>query len=192
MLFPIMGASGSGKSVCLAGLQQHRPDMDWHDFDDLAVLPTNTAERQAATEHWLQRAVRNEGKGVNTGLAGTMVLGQVLACPSAAHLPQICSVLLDCHDVVRIDQIRARDGNSVWATQEMLCWAAWQRMHAVDPQWRQDVIQAHGAEDMQWERWSSWQRGDPRWQVEIMDNTLLTVEQTTHQLVAWVAKHSKS
>jgi hypothetical protein len=190
MLFLIMGASGSGKSVCLAGLRQQRPDIDWRDFDDLPVLPSTIAERQTATEHWLQLAVRNEQNDMSTGIAGTVVLGEVLACPSAVKLPKICSVLLDCHDVVRIDRLRARDGNSVWATQDMLCWAAWQRLHVVDPQWRPDVIQAHGADQMQWDRWSSWQRGDPRWQVETIDNTALTVEQTVHQLTAWVAKHS--
>ncbi len=182
-----MGASGSGKSVCLAGLQKKRPEIDWHDFDDLPVRPDSTAERQTGTEYWLQLAADNEAKGVSTGIAGTIVLGEVLACPSAARLAKICPALLDCNDVRRIDRIRARDENPVLASQEMLCWAAWQRMHTVDPQWRQDVIQAHGAERMDWERWSHWQRGDPRWQVEVIDTTELTIDQTVGRLLSWIA-----
>ena len=60
--------------------------------------------------------------------------------------------------VVRIDPLRARGATG--DTQEMLCWAAWQRMHAVDPQWRPDVIREGGAAEMRWERWEGWQRGD--------------------------------
>jgi hypothetical protein len=189
MLFLVMGASGSGKSTCLAGIRNVRPDVDWRDFDDLPSIPTNTAERQTATEGWLQLAIANEQRNVSTGIVGTVVLGEVLACPSALHIEKICPLLLDCHDVTRIDRIRGRDATPVWASQDMLSWAAWQRMHAVDPQWRQDVIQADGAEGMQWDRWRNWQRGDPRWQVETLDSTLLTIEQTVNWLVDWVALH---
>jgi hypothetical protein len=140
-------------------------------------------------EGWLQLAVANEQRNVSTGIVGTVVLGEVLACPSALHIEKICPLLLDCHDVTRIDRIRGRDATAVWASQDMLSWAAWQRMHAVDPQWRQDVIQADGAEGMQWDRWRNWQRGDPRWQVETLDSTLLTIEQTVNWLVDWVALH---
>jgi hypothetical protein len=115
------------------------------------------------------------------------VLGEVLACPSAPELPPIHAILLDCYDVVRIDRIRARDGDhAVCATQEMLCWAAGLRMHAIDPQWRQDVIQSEGAQDMAWKRWSSWRKHDPRWQVQVLDNSRLTLEETTNALLAWV------
>ena len=188
MLFLIMGASGSGKSVCLAGLQKQRSDIDWRDFDDLPSVPTSTAERQKATEYWLQLAVRNEQKQISTGIVGGAILGEVLACPSALKIKTIRPVLLDCHDITRIDRIRARDPIPSCASQEMLCWAAWQRMHVTDPQWRQDVIQAEGSKEMQWDRGKDWQRGDPRWQVETIDNTTLTIEQTIDKLVEWVIK----
>ncbi len=189
VLFLIMGASGSGKSACLSGLRKRRPEIDWRDFDDLPSVPTTTAERQRATEYWLQLAARNEQKQVSTGVVGGTILGEVLACPSAIKIQRICPILLDCHDVIRIDRIRARDPIPSWASQEMLCWAAWQRMHVVDPQWRQDVIQAQGAEEMQWDRWKGWQRGDPRWQVKTIDNTALTVEQTINELIGWITKN---
>ncbi len=191
MLFLIMGASGSGKSSCLAGLKQQRPDIDWRDFDDVPAHLTNTAERQLATEYWLTVAVQNQAKGVNTSIAGTIVLGEVLACPSATGLNGVRAILLDCADVIRIDRIRTRDGqDAICASQDMLCWAAWLRMHASDPQWRQDVIQSQGAPGMDWTRWSSWNKGDKRWEVDVLDNTFIDIEETTSALTAWTVKCS--
>jgi hypothetical protein len=190
MLFLVTGASGSGKSACLSRLQSRLPEIDWRDFDDLPSIPANTAERQIATEHWLQLAAENAQKNISTGIAGTVILGEVLACPSATKLSSVHAVLLDCHDVVRIDRIRARDADPVWASQEMLSWAAWQRMHAVDPQWRQDVIQTPGAPGMQWERWRDWRRGDRRWQVETIDTTALTIDNVVEKLAEWILRKS--
>ena len=68
----------------------------------------------------------------------------------------------------------------------MLCWAAWQRMHAVDPQWRQDVIREGGAAEMRWERWEDWQRGDRRWQVRVIDTTAMTMEEVAAEVSRWV------
>lgn len=187
MLFLIMGASGAGKSSVLAGLQQQRPAIDWRDFDHTPTLATSTAERQRNTEYWLQVALENQSRGISTGIAGTVVLGEVLACASAPAPEGIAALLLDCADVLRIDRIRSRDGaDAAQASQDMLCWAAWLRMHASDPQWRQDVIQTHGAPGMRWERWSSWRKGDPRWQTEVLDNSSLSVADTTNALQRWV------
>lgn len=187
MLFLIMGASGSGKSSALPGLKKGCPDIDWRDFDDAPTLATNTAERQQVTEGWLEIAIANQANGIGTGIVGTIVLGEVLACPSASGIGGVHALLLDCADVQRIDRIRARDGASASsASQDMLSWAAWLRMHASDPGWRQDVIQSHGAPGMQWETWSSWKRGDPRWKVDVLDNTSLSIEETTSTLSAWV------
>jgi GNAT superfamily N-acetyltransferase len=86
--------------------------------------------------------------------------------------------------VTRIDRIRKRGNN--WDTQDMLNWAAWQRMHVVDPQWRPDVIRQGGAEGMRWQRWASWQRGDPRWRAWVLDTTLLSVHQAAERVAAWV------
>ena len=190
MLFLVMGASGSGKSSCLNGLRQNRPDVDWRDFDDVLEHPSSTSGRQRTTEYWLKVAVQNQAKGISTGIAGTSVLGEVLACPSASDLNGIHALLLDCTDVVRIDRIRARDGiDSTLASQDMLCWAAWLRMHASDPQWRQDVIRSQGEPGMEWERWTSWMKGDARWKVSVLDNSFLSVEQTTSALVGWANEH---
>jgi len=63
----------------------------------------------------------------------------------------------------------------------MLSSAAWQRVHAVDPQWRQDVISSAQVDAMRWERWINWQRGDPRWRVHVLDSTNLA-------LIRWSTK----
>jgi hypothetical protein len=193
MLFLIMGASGSGKSSVLSGLRKQRADIDWRDFDDAPKHPANSADRQQTTEYWLGIVIQNQAKGVSTGIAGTTVFGEVLACPSAPLIDGIHAILLDCADVVRIDRIRARDGlNAQHASQEMLCWAAWLRMHASDPQWRQDVIQKPGAQEMEWSRWSSWEKDDARWKVDVLDNTSLGVAETTSALTAWLEGKSRS
>lgn len=185
-----MGASGSGKSSALTGLRQLRPDIDWQDFDDALEHPSTAAGRQVTTESWLKVAVQNQGLGISTGIAGTTVLGEVLACPSALAVKEIHAILLDCSDIVRIDRIRARDGaESSLASQEMLCWAAWLRMHASDPQWRQDVIRSQGGPEMNWNRWSSWERDDARWKVSLLENSSLSIAETTSALTAWTNEH---
>jgi len=187
-----MGASGSGKPACLPGLRTCLPDIDWRDFDDFPSKPTSTADRQRASECWLQEARQNQERRVDTGIVGTVVFGEMLACPSAEKIEGIHAILLDCYDVTRIDRILARNADGFYASQEMLCWAAWQRMHGVDPQWRQDVIQAEGAEEMHWERWRHWKRGDPRWRVESLDNTDLTIQDTVDAVVKWVGRVAHS
>ena len=112
-------------------------------------------------------------------------MGEILACPSTPHLDGLAVCLLECSDVVvRADRLRARPAGGL--TQEILNWAAWQRMHADDPQWRQDVIRGAGADVMRWERWDLWQRGDPRWAVWVVETMRLSVEETVGKLAHWV------
>ena len=185
MLFLITGASGSGKSACIPYLKRHLPDIVIHDFDELGVPDgANAAWRQRVTEKWILQALLYQHAGRDMMLCGGLVLGEVLACPSAPALDAITTCLLDCHDVERIDRLRGQGDDR--GTQDMLCWAAWQRMHAVDPQWRPDVIQDGGVPEMQWERWQDWQRGDPRWHVWILDTTGRPLETVAERIAAWV------
>ena len=55
-------------------------------------------------------------------------------------------------------------------------------MHAVDPQWRQDVIRDDSWDGMRWENWISWPKGDPRWNVKIVDTSFLDGEAIAEQL----------
>ena len=149
MLYLVTGASGSGKTACLKSLSELSADVVWYDFDEVGVPPNaDKVWRQHTTEHWLKTAIQHQENGRDTGVSGNIILGEVLACPSAPQVDGVVACLLDCYDVVRIDRLRARDLHG--ATQEMLCWAAWQRMHAVDPQWRQDVICGAALDEMRW------------------------------------------
>ena len=65
-------------------------------------------------------------------------------------------------------------------------------MHAVDPQWRPDVIRAAGAPGMAWERWSEWRRGDARWAVTTLDNTELGVAETAARVSLLRQQHQEA
>jgi hypothetical protein len=192
MVFFITGSHGSGKSTVLPRLQARFPEMAWHAFEG-ATLPKGSgiAGRQQATEQWIRHVLHDEATGRDAGVCGGCVPGELFACPSAPLLRDISICLLECSDpVVRADRLRARPKGGL--TQEALNWGMWLRMHADDPQWRQDVIRAEGWEAMRWERWASWQRGDPRWDVWVLDTVHLTVEDTTERLAAWIAQRRGS
>jgi hypothetical protein len=157
------------------------PRIDWRDFDEFVVpSPCPPDWRPLTTERWIQAALDNK-QGKDTGIVDGAIMGEILACPSASQIDKIHVALLDCHDVVRLDRLRKRGTHGV--TQDMLSWAAWQRVHDVDPQWRQDVICSRQLNTMRWERWSIWQRGDPRWRVHVLDSTNLTIDQVIDQLL---------
>jgi hypothetical protein len=67
----------------------------------------------------------------------------------------------------------------------MLNWAAWHRMNAVDPQWRQDVIIEDSEPGMRWERWRDWQRGEPLWRVTTLDTTGSTIVEVALAVRDW-------
>ena len=71
---------------------------------------------------------------------------------------------------------------------DTLCWAAWHRMHAIDPQWEQRVLRNEAVAQYHWDRWSSWRPGDPRWQVTVVDTTALTVPQAVDRVSAWIER----
>lgn len=190
MLFFVTGASGSGKSASLPGLRAGLPEIDWHDFDERGVpVPCPRGWRPQTTEHWLQLGLQNQRHGRATGIVGGAVLGEILACPSAPQVDGIHVAFLDCHDLVRLDRLWQRGREE--PTQDMLSWAAWQRVHVVEPQWRQDVICSVPLPEMRWERWTGLQRGDPRWRAKVIDTSELTIDAVAQQLLAWIeAKRS--
>lgn len=196
MLFFVTGASGSGKSACIKPLKQRLAGFKIYDFDQIFSTSSYYAgwqqrpqeTRQRATENWLQQALADQKVGVSSIVCGGAVLGEILACPSAPLLETIKVCLLDCYDVLRIDRINSRGFGTQVAGLETLCWASWLRLHAVDPQWRQDVIKTGSAPEMEWSRWDSWQRNDPRWGMWRLDTTSLSLDETADQLANWVSR----
>ncbi len=188
MVFFITGSHGSGKSTILPRLAVRFPEIAWHAFEG-ANRPRELGivGRQQATEHLIRQAVTDQELGRDAGICGGCVPGEILACPSAPFLRGIAVCLLECSDpVVRADRLRDRPKGGL--TQEALNWGVWLRMHADDPQWRQDVIRADAWEAMRWERWDTWQRGDPRWDVQAIDTAHRTIEETTEETVSWIAR----
>ena len=203
MIFCITGANGAGKSTCLPLLRTLFPLISWYELHDHGDCPSDTVHdlspsseighRQAITEYWLQKAIEHQEQGQDMGLCGA-VFGELLACPSATGVNGIAILMLDCAEVVRINRLKARGDHSFYATQDVLSWSAWQRMHAVDPQWRQDVLRAQGIPTMQWQRWENWQQGDARWQIQLIDTTFLTINGMVERVAGWVLmqKHLQS
>jgi hypothetical protein len=191
MIFFVTGASGSGETACMPHLRQLLRQVVLYVFDTVGVPPDAGAVwRQQTTEYWLQQALGHQAEPSDTLVCGGALLREILACPSAPQVTGIAVCLLDCADVVRIDRLRAR--GTYGATQDMLNWAAWQRLHAVDPQWRPDVIQRQSTPGMQWARWATWQRGDPRWQVWVLDTTSFSPKEVAEQIACWVHKQQEA
>jgi len=104
-----------------------------YDFDEIGVpSDADTKWRQQATESWIQRYLNENDSYPDICLCGQMVLGKILACPSAKALGQIKLGFLDCADITRINRLNAQRPQE--ATQDILNWATWLRMHYHNPQ----------------------------------------------------------
>jgi hypothetical protein len=93
--FFLTGASGSGKSASLPGLQAALPTMDWRDFDEFGVpSPCPCGWRPLMTERWIQVALENKQRGKDTSGVGGAIMGEILACPSALDIDEINVALI--------------------------------------------------------------------------------------------------
>lgn len=188
MLFFVPGASGAGKTSIIPFLCQLLPEMAVYDFDahpiqdEIGFMQT-PEQRQQVVEAWLQTALANGPQ--HTIVSGLGVMGEVFACPSAPQVDHIAFCLLDCDDVERLERIRRR-GDVQNASMDMLCWSAWLRVHHVDPQFRQDVINTGGNPAMVWSRWANWERNHPHWRCRRIDTTHLSPQQVAEQVAEWI------
>ena len=182
-LYFIGGASGSGKTAVMPYLKELLGDgIAVYDFDDIGV-PDNADKklRQESTEKWLQKLL-SEGK--DACLLGQIVLGEILACPSAKQIGKINFCLLDVSDFERIGRIKKR--NTYGADQNMLNWSAWLRMHTRDPEWTPHVVQEDAANIMDFSRLSSLKSYEEVANVKILDTTELALHEVAGQLADWV------
>ena len=78
----VAGASGSGKTAIMSDLKNILGDtVSVYDFDDIGVPEgADKKWRQESTEKWLQKLL---GENQDACLLGQIVLGELLACPSA-------------------------------------------------------------------------------------------------------------
>ncbi len=182
-LYFIGGASGSGKTAIMSDLDKILGDsVAVYDFDDIGV--PNAADkkwRQESTEKWLQKLLSD---GKDACLLGQIVLGEILACPSAKQIDKINFCLLDVSDFERIQRLKKR--NTYDADQNMLNWSSWLRMHTQDPQWMQHVLKEdcwHGLDFSAWDQITNW---DNKVIVKSLDTTGLSINQAAESVANWI------
>lgn len=180
MIYFVIGASGSGKTACLPYLKQLLRNFTIFDFDDIGV-PENADSkwRQEATEEWIHRLTPNHQSPCC--LLGQMVPGEILASPSAKDNDNIFIILLDCADATRIERLRKRKDCEV--NQNTLNWAAWLRMHCIDPTWEQHVITHNCSSVMNFELWTELDHWPRFMQVQTIDTTFLSVAEVAQHIV---------
>ena len=188
-IFFIGGASGSGKTTIIPALKEKLPsNFAIYDFDDIGI-PENadTSWRQEATEKWLQKITSDKK---NICLLGQMVLGEIMACPTAKELEKINYFLLDVDDFERIKRIKLR-GSEREATQDMLNWASWLRMHTKDPQWTQNAIKENSWKNMNFSIWENMYQWPVKVETYVLNTTKQTILETAHNLNTWIQSQAK-
>lgn len=182
-IYFIGGASGSGKTAITPSLQKILgSEIKVYDFDDIGVPEgADKKWRQESTEKWLQKLL-NEGK--DACLLGQIVLGEIIACPSAKKLDGINFCLLDVSDFERIQRLKKR--NTYGADQNMLNWSAWLRMHHQDPQWTQHVITDDSWDGLDFSTLSSLENWPSNVTTKIIDTTSLDIKEVAEQVAAIV------
>ena len=187
MLYLLSGSAASGKKTTAPVVAEQVTNIVWHLEGELEA--STRQERMANMERWIERAIDYEREGTDLLLAAQSPLGEVLASPRAIELSGIAACVLDCHDHERTRRYSLRPFDPRWPMgMDFLCWAAFQRMHAVDPQFEQRVIRDNTASKYEWNRWTTWQHDDTRWRVELIDNTTQTVSDTAARMTAWVER----
>jgi dephospho-CoA kinase len=184
MIYFIIGASGSGKTAALKGLQTTLNNYIIYDFDDIGV-PENADKkwRQQSTEEWFKRLTADT-VSINSCLLGQMVPGEILASPSVNKIKNINIILLECQDLIRIERLKNR--STYGANQHTLNWASWLRVHCVNPQWEQDVIKENSSPIMDFNKWDKLESWKEIANIGMLDTTYLSIEQVMMQIVSFI------
>ena len=185
----VAGASGSGKTAIMPALKKILGDaIAVYDFDDISVPEgADKKWRQESTEKWLQKLLSD---GNDACLLGQIVLGEILACPSAKQIDKINLCLLDVSDFERIQRLKKR--NTYGIDQNMLNWSSWLRMHHQDPQWMQHVLIEdcwHGLDFSVWCQLVTW---NSKAFVKSLDTTRLTINQVAESIANWINKNDQN
>ncbi len=182
-LYFIGGASGSGKTAVMPNLKELLGDnIAVYDFDDIGVPDDADKKwRQESTEKWLQKLLSDSKDAC---LLGQIVLGEILACPSAKQIDKVNFCLLDVNDFERIQRLKKR--NTYGVDQNMLNWSSWLRMHHQDLEWTSHVIQEDAASIMDFSRLPHLRSYDDVANVKILDTTNLTLHEVAQGLADWV------
>jgi hypothetical protein len=186
MLFFVTGANGAGKTACMPELVRLLPNFTIYDFAEVGV-PANLDAlwRQETTEIWVRTYLEKyQAQGRHAVICGEAVFGEIWASPSIDQVDAWHACLLDCDDITRVDRLRGR--GTFGPDMQILCWAAWLRVHSVDPAWCPEVIQSNSRPGMRWDRMANCRRGNSIWRQEIIDTTHLSIEGVAEAIRAWV------
>lgn len=183
MIYFITGGSGSGKTTILKTLKHLVGNSyDVFDFDTIGVpMNANKQWRQEATEKWIEKLLTHEKESI---LLGQMVLGEIIASPSASLIGKIHFCLLDVTDKERIRRLKQRNTEKV--DQHVLNWASWLRIHTEDPQWEQHVIKNDGWNGMLFSRWDKADKWNSLASIKIIDTTNIPIDQVAWHIKDWV------
>lgn len=184
----VAGASGSGKTAIMLDLKKIlRETVSVYDFDDIGVPECADKKwRQESTEIWLQKLLHEKKDAC---LLGQIVLGEILACPSAKQIDKINFCLLDVCDFERIQRLKMRNTYSM--DQNMLNWSSWLRMHHQDPQWFQHVLKENCWVGLDFSVWDSLADWDSKAIVKILDTTGMSINQTAESVADWINEKGK-
>ncbi|MEO8963749.1 MAG: GNAT family N-acetyltransferase [Gammaproteobacteria bacterium] len=182
-LYFIAGASGSGKTAIMSDLEKKLGNaISVYDFDDIGVPDgADKKWRQETTERWLEKLLKEKKDAC---LLGQMVLGEILACPSAAKIDKINFCLLDVSDIERIKRLKNR--NTYGADQNMLNWSAWLRMHHHEPQWAQQVIKEECWDGLNFSCWDQLTSWNSKSNIEYLDTTELSINKVAESIADWI------
>lgn len=181
------GASGVGKTSIMAELKDSfKNTINIYDFDDIGVpKDADKKWRQESTEKWLLELLKDDK---DVCLLGQIVLGEILACPSAKMLGKINFCLLDVSDYERISRLKKR--NTYGIDQNMLNWSSWLRMHHQDPQWVQHVLKEGCWPQLNFNNWDQLENWGEKAFVTILDTTNLTIQQVALSITKWIKENS--
>ena len=189
MLYFIGGASGSGKTAIMPELQKILgSEIKVYDFDDIGVPEgADKKWRQESTETWLQQLLSD---GKDACLLGQIVLGEIIACPSAKKLDGINFCLLDVSDFERIQRLKNR--KTYGADQNMLNWSAWLRMHTRDPSWTQHVIKDDSWSELDFSSWEQLENWTNKANIKILDTTGSSIQSVATDVSKFIFVQQKS
>jgi hypothetical protein len=184
MLLYLTGSSCSGKTTLAFAAARRFPDLAVHDVDEAGT------SHNAPSEHWIQRALEYQLRGIDMLLAGQAPLGEILAAPSAPLTEGIAVCLVDVADDVRRERLEQRQPE-MWdaqAVEAFLNWAAWHRGHAADPRYQPELLLGGSRSGSAWHRWTAWSAEDPRWATSVLDTTHEPVERCVERVETWITE----
>ncbi len=165
-LLLVSGASGAGKSAVCQALLGSLTEVVLLDADILwqAEFNTPTDNYRTFFETWLRvcKNISQAGRPVVLFGAGVGVPSNLEQCIERRYFSSLHYLALICDDEELVERLRRR------------------------PAWRQTGSDEYQAEHVRFNRWFKMQAAQPASQIETIDTTGATLEESTAQVTAWI------